>query len=129
MNGLQPLLRKLFRRSLETFRLSLRCLARSGVSLCRRGQEMNNRHSLARVALVIFGAIILAQPTSASQKHPTTKPAAAQTRQKPVAYGVDGAPIATGAPRRLSSLAVGGSAWSAYHESHGKKRHQQIARR
>jgi hypothetical protein len=90
---------------------------------------MNNKRSVVRVALFVCGALVLAQPATASQKHQPAKSAMVQRRQKPVAYEADGTPIATAAPRRLSSIAVGGSAWTAYHETRGRRRHQQIARR
>jgi len=90
---------------------------------------MNNKRSVARVALFVCSALVLTQPACASQKHQPVKSAMVRGRPKPVAYEADGTPIATAAPRRLSSIAVGGSAWTAYHEARGKRRHQQIARR
>jgi hypothetical protein len=90
---------------------------------------MDNKRPAARVALVMCGALVLAQPAFGSQRHQSTKPPLVQSHQKPVAYEADGTPIATGAPRRLSALAVGGSAWAAHRETRGKRRHEQIARR
>jgi hypothetical protein len=86
---------------------------------------MNNKRWVGRVILLALGSLALVSPTYASQHHQQTK-AAAQTHQK-VTYQTDGTPVATGAPRRLSALAMGGSAWTAYHEMRGKRHRQQIA--
>ena len=87
---------------------------------------MLNRRLVGRTGLLALLVVALASPDYAAENHPPPKTATRQVHP-PVAYDRDGAPIATAAPRRLSSLAMGGSAWSAYHAMHGKKHHQQIA--
>jgi len=87
---------------------------------------MNNKRWAGRAILVALGISACVSSTSASQHRQPTKPAV-QTHQKLVAYQTDGTPIATGAPRRLSALAMGGSAWTAYHETRGRKHRQQVA--
>ena len=87
---------------------------------------MSNRKLVGRVVVVTVVTLALVPAAYASERH-QPKAAAAQSHQKLVSYAPDGAPIATGAPRRLSALAMGGSAWAAYHETHGKRHRQQIA--
>ena len=89
---------------------------------------MNNEKRWAgRAVLVALGIFALVLPAPASQHHPQPR-TAPQIHQRPVAYENDGTPIATGAPRRLSALAMGGSAWATYHDARGKRHRQQIAK-
>ena len=81
------------------------------------------------VGCSVFCAVVafaLAPPSYAIDRHQRPKVVAVTPHRKPVGYGPDGTPIATGAPRQLSALAMGGSAWSAYHAMRGKRR-QQLA--
>ena len=89
---------------------------------------MKKTWSLAgRVAICALGAVVVFHPACASQRHRSSA-AALQSHQKPVTYEADGTPIATGAPRRLSALAVGGSAWATFHEMRARRHRQQVAK-